>query len=998
MTVYRTSKIKNKNNSKSFFSSPLVSCIKDYRLIMFPQMKIFSLSALMMALLPTYGVAACRPLAPSANGVVTGINHILSATDGSDCTFKDRRYEANNVGAVTGEGTIARFTHSDVEMVSLGSNVYTFSVGAQNGGGNSNRPGGTAIFEGNLTVEGGIGNSRNIYMGNNGTMHVKGDLTATRFSGGAANIQLANTTNKLTVDGNVNINSYFSGASIQGIRNSGIINFNKNLEIQTIETNIIQSDGEFNMPTKNSNIKLVSWTSHAFSISGGVVNIAGNIYSQTLGSGSNFAISGGTTNISGNVKASIGSINSSFDENSRGNIFKVSGGDTRLHGELNATVKGNSDIVAMSGGLLELGKSTLSTDGSGRGIDLNGGSLTFNGDTQISIKNGYGIHLREGVLINKGELSITQSDNDIHLLGDASSGNTVTFINQGTYKALGSSNAIDNSGGGVLSLKNRGVLSSNQAVLLNKGPGTIEADNSDTMTGYIYNSDGKGGGIINLNNSGLWQNTSDSMLSNLTNSGIIEFAPLVGTRNFRTIEVTGDYIGNNGLIKMRTIWNAPGGTNGENSNSDLLIIGGTAKGNTTVMAVNADGTENVIDGNVKQVSAVLNTIPVVTVGTSGDMAAFTGTAQTTGATEVQLAKRTNAQGGDEYYWTTKIEPPVIPEPTPEPTPIYSESTPAYVQAPKVNMELGFATVGTLHERVGEQQTLAWDNCGECQPDVKGQVWGRIHAKHLDMEGKKRLGFETDIYLVQFGTDIAVNYNPETGSRRHTGVMVSYGQSDTDFTDQKRAENGRVAADKYTGKMDTHIVTLGGYSTYYDKNGSYLDLVGQVFYVRNKYEARNGYDAKQNGWGGALSAEVGRPYQIGESNWLIEPQAQLTYQYLSLNDFNDGTRQVKSDDHHGLRGRLGARLAYNVGNDRLKTNTFYVTANVLHDFVKPSKVRIGRDRISEDYSRTWAEVGFGAQTALSKSMYLYADARYEHSLTGEKRKSYRGTVGFKYTWK
>jgi outer membrane autotransporter protein len=337
-------------------------------------------------------------------------------------------------------------------------------------------------------------------------------------------------------------------------------------------------------------------------------------------------------------------------------------------------------------------------------------------------------------------------------------------------------------------------------------------------------------------------------------------------------------------------------------------------------------------------------------------------------------------------------------------PIYTPTVPAYVQMPVVDMELGYTTLGTLHERRGENQTLAWDECGTCGSDTKGQTWGRIFGKHLEQNGKTRLNMDTDMYGFQFGHDFKIKRTDE-GGHRLTGAYLAYGHADTDFSDRYRAENGVVSADKYTGNGKTNAVSLGVTHTRYAPNGSYLDLVGQLSYLRNKYNSRDGYQASQNGWGAALSAEVGRPYAIskhtaGEAGWLLEPQAQLIYQYVDLNDFNDGVRQVNEKGQHGLRGRVGVRLAHNAqaSEKNYQTKTFYAVANVWHDFINSKSVGIGRDNLSEKYASTWGEVGVGVQFPVGKHSYLYADARYERDLGSSKREGYRGTIGFKHTWK
>ena len=488
----------------------------------------------------------------------------------------------------------------------------------------------------------------------------------------------------------------------------------------------------------------------------------------------------------------------------------------------------------------------------------------------------------------------------------------------------------------------------------------------------------------------------------VSNGGVINLDNATHAKYNDVLTINGNYSGSKGAsVRMNTLWNAPGDAaitvaeGGADSESDVLHIIGTADGQTSVNPIAADGTVNVIDGSVQQIASIINTVPVVVVDGANAAGTFVGTAQTTGATEVQLTSRDAANGGREYYWTMSAKPVI---------PIYTPTVPAYVQMPVVDMELGYTTLGTLHERRGENQTLAWDECGTCGSDAKGQTWGRIFGKHLEQNGKTRLNMDTDMYGFQFGHDFKIKRTDE-GGHRLMGAYLAYGHANTDFSDSYRAENGIVSADKYTGNGKTNAVSLGVTHTRYAPNGSYLDLVGQLSYLRNKYNSRDGYQASQNGWGAALSAEVGRPYAIskhtaGEAGWLLEPQAQLIYQYVDLNDFNDGVRQVNEKGQHGLRGRVGVRLAHNAqaSEKNYQTKTFYAVANVWHDFINSKSVGIGRDNLSEKYASTWGEVGVGVQFPVGKHSYLYADARYERDLGSSKREGYRGTIGFKHTWK
>jgi outer membrane autotransporter protein len=95
--------------------------------------------------------------------------------------------------------------------------------------------------------------------------------------------------------------------------------------------------------------------------------------------------------------------------------------------------------------------------------------------------------------------------------------------------------------------------------------------------------------------------------------------------------------------------------------------------------------------------------------------------------------------------------------------------------------------------------------------------------------------------------------------------------------------------------------LGGglYWTHYGAHGSYLDLTAQALHYRNRYRDQLGMSGDQSGWGGTVSAEVGRMFELAAKGWRLEPQLQLGYQH------QDATEGEKD----GLRGNVGFRMAF-----------------------------------------------------------------------------------------
>ena len=453
------------------------------------------------------------------------------------------------------------------------------------------------------------------------------------------------------------------------------------------------------------------------------------------------------------------------------------------------------------------------------------------------------------------------------------------------------------------------------------------------------------------------------------------------------LTVEGNYTANNGVLKVNTHWDSNDANNGK---SDLLEITGNAEGTTKVVSLKADGTENMIDGTIGSIAADLakNSTAVVRVKGTSNLKNFTGIAKTTGAGELQLASRVeDSTNSTEYFWTVVST---------NKDAIYTASVPTYTLIPNLNLEVGYETVGTLHQRRGENQALSWE-----KSQANNQIWGRIIGKHIALDGKKRLNLSANLAGFQFGHDFDIS-SSENGGKRLTGGYVGYTHANSKFYDEYRAENGVVIDDKYTGKAKTENLHVGVTHTRYSEDGSYIDFVGQLSWMQNKYNSLDS-KAKNHGLGVALSGEVGRPFVLSKEktnngdSWIIEPQAQLIYQYLGLNSFTDDMRSVHQDKQHNLRSRIGVRFAYNNLTDHEKVRTLYFTTNVWHNFRNTSASNIGEDNVTEKLAKTWGEVGLGAQFATSSNTHIYADARYEQSLSGTKHQGYKGSIGIKYSW-
>ena len=493
---------------------------------------------------------------------------------------------------------------------------------------------------------------------------------------------------------------------------------------------------------------------------------------------------------------------------------------------------------------------------------------------------------------------------------------------------------------------------------LNKGNNltqweTINLNNAAklTLAGDLFT--GANVGTLNINSAStldLTQTTPTafSVYGDVNNGGIVDmFNNSIDTMT----TITGNYAGVAGsTLKMDTV------LGNDASATDKLIINGNTTGTTSLSVNNVGGTgAQTVEG-----------IQVVQVdGASSGTFALASPVQA-GAYEYQLFQGGTSTPTDGDWYLRSHLATVDCKVTNTCTPIYRPGVAGYVAGQTANAHQGFDQLATLHERMGEQRHVTADG---------KQTWGRIYHRQESNDGHDRFSYDQNSTGFQIGQDLWVKRDNQ--AQKHAGVSLSYVHSNADFSDSVHPLAGLEAG---TGSMSADSIGVGGYYTHMGDDGRYLDVVGQISHLRNKFTDSYAGKATQTGWRAGLSAEVGKP--VGEiKGWKFEPQAQLSYQYTDYGSFNDAISKVDGYDAHTLRGRVGLRIHKdaNYGTDRQAQ--YYAIGNVIHDFIKPEAVTIGNTTVRENFDRTYWELGAGIQGQVAKNTYVYADARYQQSFHG-----------------
>ncbi|MFC3327067.1 autotransporter family protein [Mesorhizobium cantuariense] len=336
-------------------------------------------------------------------------------------------------------------------------------------------------------------------------------------------------------------------------------------------------------------------------------------------------------------------------------------------------------------------------------------------------------------------------------------------------------------------------------------------------------------------------------------------------------------------------------------------------------------------------------------------------------------------------------PPVVPTDVPDlPTPaageeilLYRIEVPVYSALPPVAEHLAMTTLGTFHERRGEQSLLSNT---ELSP-----VWGRIFGQDTKMawSGTVSPSFDGTLFGFQGGFDV-FGRETSSGSVDRAGLFIAYASMNGDVRGQALGQDNLSV-----GGIDLDGTSVGGYWTRIGQGGWYLDgVLMATFFGGNATSSRDvGIDI--GGTGITASLEGGYPIALGQG-WTLEPQAQLVWQHLSLDDTSDRFASVSFDSDGSVTGRLGARLQ---GETTINGKALlpYLKANIWHDFGGTSHVNFDTTDISTEGRSTSFEFGGGVIAKVTDKVSIFAAGDYTTNLGGDKRRILEGNLGFSVKW-
>lgn len=300
-------------------------------------------------------------------------------------------------------------------------------------------------------------------------------------------------------------------------------------------------------------------------------------------------------------------------------------------------------------------------------------------------------------------------------------------------------------------------------------------------------------------------------------------------------------------------------------------------------------------------------------------------------------------------------------------------------AARALMDAGYAMgteMDTLNKRMGEARYL----------DSDQGLWVRYRHGRSSRDDS----YKTDSDMIQLGYD---RKNDAESGTHHRGVAFDYTDADTSLY-------------QLSGSGDVDRYALSLYDTWMGNKGHYYDFVIRGGRINSGYDISGRFstgmesmDNSYHQWFGSVSFEYGRKKDMSGS-WYIEPQAQLQLARIGGASFTSASGvRTELDGTTSLIGRAGFRLGWEFGSDGSDRNTFYIKADILHEFAGDRGFTLtGNDgwyAQNDNGTDTWYDVGIGVDLSLGHSTYFWTDV--ERILGSDFDNTWQVSGGLRWKW-
>lgn len=318
----------------------------------------------------------------------------------------------------------------------------------------------------------------------------------------------------------------------------------------------------------------------------------------------------------------------------------------------------------------------------------------------------------------------------------------------------------------------------------------------------------------------------------------------------------------------------------------------------------------------------------------------------------------------------------------EPIPWYRQDVPTFtLPTPEVTNNIRFTrNIGLDNQLLTVEQAApsAWDRVyGQPARSAERDVLGSAFS---DMSGTELKG------------PALITLQSSGGSTQRVGLVGGTNQ----FQGNGSGPLISSAIVDPNNTLNVQGPNLGAYWSLTGASGWHVDLTASGGRVDGYSLNDQGQRQAAEGTAMTLSMEGGLPIGISE-NWVIEPQAGLINQRISLDTPYAGSGNASSTDLTSWSGRVGASLKGNYDIKGLPIEP-YVRTNFWYTVNTSDTVTLGQvDKLSSSRNSSTVELGLGLVAKVSPTVNLYVSADYSAATVTNDLTGLMGSLGVQMRW-
>ncbi|UQW71415.1 autotransporter family protein [Pseudomonas avellanae] len=334
-----------------------------------------------------------------------------------------------------------------------------------------------------------------------------------------------------------------------------------------------------------------------------------------------------------------------------------------------------------------------------------------------------------------------------------------------------------------------------------------------------------------------------------------------------------------------------------------------------------------------------------------------------------------------------IGTPSLPEPIrgAAPIPLYRPEVANYAIVTPAAAMLAMTSLGTFHERQGDQSLLA-------QSGAAPAGWARVFGSDFKQQwsGTVSPGLDASLKGYQIGHDVYA-WSLDGQQTLRVGLFVA--QNSLDGKVQGFAGGFH---ERHTGRIKLRGDSVGAYWTLSSPTGNYVDALVMSTRLDGDSRSDRGLRIDTQGHALSLSVEAGHPFTLSP-RWVAEPQVQIIHQRIDLDDQHDGISHVGFDSQPYNTGRLGIRFKGRYALAGMPIEP-YLRVNLWRNAGGHDTVTFDHtERVKTAHRSTTGSLGGGMVIKVASDTSVYWSADYNSDLNNHDSSGVNASLGVRLAW-